>query len=107
MIQITYSNDKMWGQPETLEIDLYIIDHSRYTKINVDITHGDEVVSSFITIPPKEVSQSLHTSYGSKFDPSNTVFAFDDESINNLVEFFNGLNVGFKLTLNDFTFLKG
>ena len=106
MIQITYSNDKMWGEPETLEIDLYIIDHSKYTKINVDITHGDEVVSSFSVIPPNQLSRSLQTSYGSKFDPSNTIFAFDDESLNNLVGFFNKLNVGFKLTLDDFTFLK-
>jgi hypothetical protein len=107
MIQITYTNSDIWGEPETLELDFYIIDHTKYTKINMDITHGDEVVCSFSIIPPNTVSQGLSTSYGSKFDPSNTIFAFDDRSLNGIVGFFNNLKVGFELSTDDFTFLKG
>jgi hypothetical protein len=73
----------------------------------MDITHGDEVVCSFSIIPPNTVSQGLSTSYGSKFDPSNTIFAFDDRSLNGIVSFFNNLKVGFELSTDDFTFLKG
>ena len=106
MIQITYSNEDIWAEPETLEFDLYLTDHNKFNKINVDITHGDEVVCSFYIIPPNTSQSTLSTSFNSKFDPSNTIFALDDESINGMVNFFNKID-GFKLTSENFTFLKG
>lgn len=107
MFQITYVNSKIWAEPETLELDLYIIDNQKFSKIDVEITHGDEVVSEFCIIPPDVISGGLSTSYGSKFDPTDTIFAFDEKSISGLLEFFNSLDDVFKLTIDSFSFLKG
>jgi hypothetical protein len=104
MIQITYDNSGVWGEPETLEIDLYLIDHKTHSKITVDVTHGDEVVCSFYLIPPNKAINTLNTSIDSEFDPSKTVFAFDKTSIIGLVNFFNNLGFNYYLTENDFSF---
>ncbi len=89
MVQITYeSNPHEWGYPDTLEIDIYFTQNNEIT-LDIDITYGDEVCSEFSIKPPNKVNVIQYTSYHSKFDPSNTVFAFDDIAFFNLFNFLN------------------
>ena len=47
------------------------------------------MVSEFSISPPNIIDVIQYTSYHSKFDPSNTVFAFTDESLLEIIKFFN------------------
>jgi hypothetical protein len=108
MVQITYENQKHeWGYPDTLEIDIYFAKdvESDSIKLDVDITWGDEVASSFTIQAPDKIKIGQYTSYHSKFDPSNTVFGFDDKSLNKFIEFLNRFNHGIELSIDDFKFL--
>ena len=40
---------------------------------------------------PNKIKVIQYTSYGSKFDPTNTPFAFTEESLNDLINFLNTL----------------
>lgn len=106
MLQITYELDPhQEGVPDTLEIDIYFaydVDEERI-ELSIDITFGDEVVCEFKIESPNKVSVIQHTTYHSKFDPSNTVFAFEDESLREFVDFLNRFNM--RLTTNDLRFL--
>lgn len=132
MVQISYYTNE-WTAPDTFEIDIYlvqvdserkpgdsttviksggVIDYDKNIgkkiknlRLDVDITFGDEMACEF-TIFKNRVSQFQHTSYGSKFDPSETLFAIDDNSLLKLVDFFNRFNNGIKLTIEDFEFLR-
>lgn len=131
MIQISYDIDE-WMAPDTFEIDIYLvkddsmekrgdfttikrfgkIDYDRSPgkyipnlRLDVDITFGDEMASEF-TITKNGVDILQHTTFGSKFDPSNTLFAIGDDSLKKLVDFFNRFNHGVKLSLSDFYFLR-
>ena len=72
-------------------------------KINVDITWGDYMESEF-SIQSDKVSVIQCTTKDSKFDPTNTVFAFDDASLDKLVKFFNSFN-GVNINKEDIMFL--
>ena len=96
MIQITYdtTGGEIWGYPDTLEFDLYFAkpikdENTPSFKIDVDVTLGDLMVSEFSISPPNIIDVIQYTSYHSKFDPSNTVFAFTDESLLEIIKFFN------------------
>lgn len=111
MIQVTYSTSEgeIWGYPDTLEFDIYFSKPQRLSKtgdykILVDITLGNLVVSEFGIYPPDKISVIQYTSYHSKFDPSNTVFAFTEDSINDLINFFNKFE-GISVERKDFNFL--
>jgi hypothetical protein len=132
MIQISYSNDE-WMIPDTFEIDIYFVKDDTYSKrddsttivksgvldyskntgkvipnlrLTVDITFGDDMASEF-TIDRVSGDKLLQdTTYGSKFDPTNTLFALDDDSLKKFVEFLNRFNHGVELTLDDFKFLQ-
>ncbi len=108
MIQITYElYPHQEGIPDTLEIDIYFthdISEDRI-ELDIDITFGDEVSVEFKIEPPNKVNLIQHTTYHSKFDPSNTVFAFDDESLNQFVNFINRFNHGMSITPYDVRFL--
>ena len=107
MIQITYTvNDgEEWGMPDTLEFDLYFLKHEgKHFKMDVDITFGNLMVSEFSLLAPNIVSVIQYTSYHSKWDPSETVFGFDDESLKKIVELFNKID-GFNFTFDQFKFL--
>ncbi len=111
MIQVTYStkNGEIWGYPDTLEFDIYFTKPQKLSKtgnykILVDITLGNLVVSEFGIYPPSTVSVIEYTSYHSKFDPSDTIFAFTEESINYLVDLFNKFK-GISVERKDFNFL--
>lgn len=104
MVQITYeANPHEWGYPDTLEIDIYFTQNGKIN-LDVDITYGDEVASEFSIHPPNEINVIQYTSYHSKFDPSNTVFAFEDDSLDKFIEFLNRFE-GVKLSRDDFKFL--
>lgn len=131
MLQITYDIDK-WTAPDTLEIDIYFVKDDKYEnrvddtlvkksgiinhnkvfdktidnlRLDVDITFGDQMACEFSIDKHNGVKLIMHTSYGSKFDVTNTVFAFDEESLQNFVEFLNRFNHGLKLTTSDLDFL--
>jgi len=106
MIQCPYVNEEIWGFAETLELDLYIDnnENDNEIKLSVDITLGDAMVSEFSLEAPNKVSIIQYTSYHSKTDQSNTVFAFTDNSLQDLIDFFNEFQ-GFRFSTSDFKFL--
>lgn len=107
MLQITYSiKESIFGFPDTLELDIYFLKVDGKIKMDVDITLGDEVVSEFSIYPPNNVSVIQDTSLGSKFDPSNTVFAFDGTSLQKFIDFLNKFNHGLNLNIENFKFLS-
>lgn len=144
MVQITYYQQD-WGAPDTFEIDIYFVrdDYNKRSndstfviksggylsyetssdkmnqniRLDVDMTFGDEMACEFSIDRQYGVKLYQHTTYGSKFDPSNTLFAIEDESLQKLVNFFNRFdidnpktthndkNIG-NLTISDFEFLR-
>ena len=105
MVQCTYENHE-WAYPDTLEFDFYFlkpIDKDNF-KIDIDITLGDAMCCEFSLEAPNKVSVIEYTSWGSKTDPSNTVFALEDESLKEFVDFLNKFT-GFYLEVSDFKFL--
>ncbi len=92
------------GEPDYLEFDLHFNKNVNGIKILVDITYGDAMVSEFSIEVPNKVNIIHYTGIRSKYDPE-TIFSFSDESIHNLVEFFNSFSHGIKLTTNDLNFL--
>jgi len=131
MIQISYSIDE-WMAPDTFEIDIYIVKDDSGEKrsdlttivksgaieydtspgkyisnmrLDVDITFGDEMACEF-SIDKEGVKLIQDTTYRSKFDPTNTLFAIEDKDLENLVEFFNRFNNGIKISLEDLDFLR-
>jgi len=131
MIQITYGINKSMA-PDTFEIDIYMVKDDSEEKrgdsttivnsgtfhcdrspgkyipnlrLDVDITFGDQMASEF-TISKKGVTVYQDTTYNSKFDPSNTLFAIEDESLQKLVDFFNRFNHGINISIEDLNFLR-
>lgn len=97
------------GEPDTIQFDVHMVktnDGSEANpdnlKLNIDITYGDAMVSAFSISMPGETAVSHYTGFGSKYDP-DTEFGFEDETIKQLVEFFN--RFGFTLDSKDFTFI--
>lgn len=114
MIQITYSSvpgdvktstkkGDIWGSPDTLEFDIYFAKEDNIV-LNIDITYGDAMVCEFSVEAPNKIKVIEYTSYHSKFDPSNTVFGFDDDSLESFVKFLNNFS-GMKLKKEYFKFL--
>jgi hypothetical protein len=105
MVQIIYgTKGEKWGEPEDLQFDLYFVMDGTI-RIDIDITFGDLVVSEFSVESPDKVKVVEYTSYNSKFDPSNSVFAFTEESIQQLIKLLNSLDDRLSLTRNNFNFL--
>ncbi len=97
------------GEPDNIGFDIHMVKTNDGTqanpdnlKLNVDVTYGDAMVSQFTISKPGETTVAVYNGFESKFD-SDTEFGFDDESINDLVSFFN--RFGFKLDSKDFTFI--
>lgn len=97
------------GEPDQLAFDITIVKNNDGShanpdtlKLNIDITYGDSVASSFIIEKPSKVEVTHYTGFGSMYDPE-TYFAFDDNSLKSLVNFFNSF--GFQLTPDNFTFI--
>lgn len=108
MVEITYDclHGEEWGAPDTLEFDIYFTNDndSGKIRINVDITYGDLIACEFSIEKPNKVNVIQTTSWGSKFDPSDTVFALTDDSLDKFINFLNKFP-GIKLTRNEMKFL--
>lgn len=143
MVQISYYQED-WGAPDTFEIDIYFVSYNsnevgqhsttvvksdgslsyesgskmnQNMRLDCDITFGDEMACEFSIDGGYGVKCYQNTTYGSKFDPSNTIFAIEDESLQQLVDFFNRFNIDNperektdknlgNLTISDFNFLR-
>lgn len=105
MVQVTYESN-VWGFSSTLEFDFYFLKNinDKNFKIDIDITVGDAMVCEFSLESPDKVDVIQYTSWKSRTDPSNTVFALDDRSIEEFINFLN-LFTGFNLKREDFKFL--
>lgn len=106
-VQITYdlSGGEKWGEPDTLEFDVYFSkDSNDKIKIDIDITYGDLMACEFSIESPNKIKVIQNTTYHSKFDPSNTVFALQDESLNKFINFLNKFP-GIKINRYDLRFL--
>ena len=99
------------GEPDNLEFDIHILKDNDGTQanpdnlsLNVDISYGDAVVSSFKINAPNIVEPHDYTGSKSIVDPK-TMFSFTDDSIKKLVEFFNRWDSKFRITPENFKFL--
>lgn len=102
MLQITYNSNE-WGSASTLEFDIYISQNGKL-RLDIDITFGDAVVSEFYIESPSNVGIIQYTSYHSKFDRSNTVFALEDDSLDQFISFLNKFD-SINVKREDFNFL--
>jgi hypothetical protein len=102
MVQVTYSNNE-WGAPSTLEFDFYFSENPKM-RIDIDITWGEAMACEFYIESPSKVGVTEYTSFRSKTDPSNTIFAIDNNSLKEFVDFLNKFD-GFKLDVSQFKFL--
>lgn len=106
MVQVSYINVKNeWGVTDTLEFDFYFerLEDSSF-KMDIDITWGDEMASEFSITSPNKVDIIEYTSFNSKTDPSNTIFAIEENSLKQFIIFLNEFN-GFKVDRSQFNFL--
>ena len=104
MVQVTYENvSNEWGAPSTLEFDFYFSEDPEM-RIDIDITWGDAMACEFYVNSPNKVGVIEYTSFRSKTDPSNTIFALDDKSLKSFIDFLNRFD-GFKLDISQFNFL--
>jgi len=105
MVQVTYVNERIeWGVTDTLEFDFYFEKLNDKIKMDIDITWGDLMASEFSITSPSKVDVIEYTSFHSKTDPSNTIFALEEQSLQEFVKFLNKFN-GFKVDRNQFNFL--
>jgi hypothetical protein len=104
MVQVTYENsNKEWGVTSALEFDFYFSENPKM-RIDIDITWGDAMACEFYVDSPSKVGVTEYTSFRSKTDPSNTIFALDNNSLKEFVDFLNKFD-GFKLDVSQFKFL--
>lgn len=118
LIQIAYyhntfekSDDALGdGEPDYLEIDIHTVKDNDGTeanpdtlRLNTDITYGDSMMFSFTIDKINKVKVHHYDGIHSKYD-SETKFHFSDDTINDLVEFFNRFD-DYQLTPEDFNFL--
>jgi hypothetical protein len=104
MTQVIYEADeKMYGHPDEMSLDVYYYKNHR-SKMTLDIMYGDMVACEFSVTQPSEVRVIEYTSYGSRFDPSDTLFALSPASVDALAMFINQVD-GFKVTSEQLGFL--
>jgi hypothetical protein len=100
------------GEPDNLEFDIHILKNNDGSQanpdnlsLNIDVTYGDAIVSSFKINSPNIVEPHDYTGSKSIVDPETT-FAFTSYSIEKLVEFFNRWDSKFRITSDNFKFLN-
>lgn len=106
-VNVTYENH-LYGEPNSLMFDIEYVfdDNNNEVKLDVDITYGDLMVSEFTIEAPNKINVGQYTSYGSKFDPSNTEFSLDSNALQSLANYFNAFDHGIHLTVEDLKFLS-
>ena len=100
------------GEPAMLEFDIHfskigqgdVNAEDDKIKLLVDITYGNNMAVEFSLEAPNKINIIHYTSIGSKYDP-DTHWGFTDESIKDLVKFFNAFNHGIEITTGDLNFL--
>ena len=99
------------GEPDFLEFDIHIMKDNDGTeanpdklRLNIDITYGDAMASEFTIDQPNTVRVHHYTGINSLHDPE-TVFAFTDDTIKDLVDFFNRFTDRYELTPKNFAHL--
>lgn len=109
-VQIPYETDNHNGgrqDPDTLEFDIYwsFDVNTKSLNINVEVNYGDLTACQFSIEAPNKVDVIRYTSYHSKDDKSNTVFALDDESLQGFCNFINKWDHGIQIKMDDMKFL--
>jgi hypothetical protein len=106
-INIVYENH-LYGEPNSLMFDVYYTFdiNTNTVKLDVDITYGDLMVCEFSINAPNKINVVQDTSFNSKFDTSNTEFAFDNNSLQGLLNYFNAFEHGIHLSIEDLKFLS-
>lgn len=105
MTQVIYeAAEKVYGYPDEMSMDVYYYEDGTH-KMTIDLMYGDLVACEFTVASPDRVDVVEDTTYGSKFDPSNTVFGIRDEGIEALVRFINLVD-GFRVTADQLGFLR-
>ena len=89
------------GEPDYLSIDLNFMRVDKEFEINVELTYGDAMMFEF-KVSSGKVDVFHYNGYGSKFD-SQYEFSFREESIEEILNFFN--RFGFGLNREHFNFL--
>jgi hypothetical protein len=92
------------GEPSCIEFDIHFVKNSDGIKLIVDITYGDNKVVEFTIETPNKINVIHYTNIGSKYD-SETHWGFKDETINDLVKFFNAFNHGINIKASDLAFI--
>lgn len=92
------------GEPDMLEFDIHFVKNDRGIKLLVDITYGDNMAYEFSIETPDKINIIHYTGHGSIYD-SGTHWGFCDESVKDLVKFFNAFNHGINITDEDLNFL--
>lgn len=98
------------GEPDSLQFDIAIVkdndgseaNPSNSLRLNVDLTYGDSMMYAFTIDYPNKVHVHHYNGKDSLYDPE-THFGFSDESLQELVTFFN--RFGFETTSDDFKFI--
>ena len=98
------------GEPDSLQFDVAIVkdndgteaNPSKSLRLNIDLTYGDAMMYAFTIDYPNKVHVHHYNGKDSLYDPE-THFGFSDESLQELVTFFN--RFGFETTPDDFKFI--
>jgi hypothetical protein len=98
------------GEPDSLQFDIAVVkdndgsesNPSKSLRLNVDLTYGDAMIYEFTIDYPNKVHVHHYNGKGSLYDPE-THFGFSDESLKELITFFN--RFGFTTTPEDFKFM--
>ena len=120
LIQITYyqntpkENDgdvSVDGEPDYLCFDIHTIKQNNGSesngdslRLNIDITYGDAMAFSFTINEPNQVEPHHYTGIGSMHE-KETKFHFEDETLEELIKFFNRFSDKYNLTKDHFKFL--
>jgi hypothetical protein len=92
------------GEPDMLEFDIHFVNNDKGIKLLVDITYGDNMAYEFSIETPNNINIIHYTGKGSIYD-TETHWGFSDETIKDLVKFFNSFNHGINITEKDLNFL--
>jgi hypothetical protein len=97
------------GEPNYLEFDITLVkdndgSHTNPSnlRLNIELTYGDAMVYHFTINKPNKVKVVHYTGKDSLYD-SETYFGFTDESLQELINFFNSF--GFETKPDDFKFM--
>lgn len=98
------------GEPDNLQFDVAVVKNNngleanpkKSLRLNIDLTYGDAMMYEFTIDYPNKVNVHHYNGKDSLHD-SETHFGFTDESLQDLVVFFN--RFGFETTPEDFKFI--